>query len=66
MLKNVQYNLKYDLLAASANAIKMALKYSKPFNSYLNLHRNSNRATPNMFWEYKLARLFINIQLSTD
>ena len=57
LLKNLRLNLKVDLLVASANATKMALHYPKQQISYPNLLFIANRATPNMFCDYKLAIL---------
>jgi predicted deacetylase len=44
LLKNLRHNLKNNLLAASANAIKMALQQPKQQISYETLHIIANRA----------------------
>ena len=61
LLNNLKLNLKTQLLGASAKALKMALHYPKHNISYLNLHSICNRATPNMFSDYKLALLLHKI-----
>ncbi len=45
------------LLSTSANALKMALNYPQELISFQNLHRMTDRATPEMFSNYKLALL---------
>ena len=57
LLNSLKINLKYKIFAASAKALRMSLHYPKHNISYLNLHLISNRATPNMFGNYKLALL---------
>ena len=51
-LKQFDKNL---LMSASAKALKMATHYKYPMLSYENLHRLTNRSTPEMLSKYKLA-----------
>jgi hypothetical protein len=53
-LKQFDKNL---LMTASANALKMATHYKYQMLSYKNLHRLTNRSTPEMLSNYKLALL---------
>jgi hypothetical protein len=57
MFKKLKTVIKNHFLSASVNAIKIALYYPKQLIKYLNLHQIANRATPNMFGEYKPALL---------
>ena len=45
------------LFTASSNALKLANHYRDPMLSYMNLHKKLNRATPEMYSDYKLAIL---------
>ena len=59
--KNLNSYLKRSLLSASANALKMALHYPKRNINYKELHRITNRATPEMLSMYKLALLLFKV-----
>jgi hypothetical protein len=69
MIKDLKLSLKNDLLAASSNAIKLSLHYPKHRISYINLHKMTNRATPEMYAGYKLSLLLYktyNQQIPSD
>ena len=68
-LPTLNNNLKHALLVASANSLKMCLHYPVEMISYHNLHKMTNRATPEMLCNYKLAlQLYktYNQQMPTD
>ena len=54
-LHNLNTNLKHALFVASANSLKMCLNYKTDMISYIDLHKMTNRATPEMLSDYKLA-----------
>ena len=54
-LPNLNVNLKHALFVASANCLKMCLNYPNEMISYQDLHKLTNRATPEMLAHYKLA-----------
>ena len=54
---NLKQTDKSKLLTASSSALNMAIHYTKPFISYKRLHVITNRATPDMFCNYKLSLL---------
>ena len=56
-LPSLHVNLKKNILTASASALKLALNYPQYDISHVNLHKITNRATPDMFCKYKLALL---------
>lgn len=56
-IPSLNHVLKQKLLSTSANALKMALNYPQELISFQNLHRMTDRATPEMFSNYKLALL---------
>jgi hypothetical protein len=56
-LPSLHQSLQQKLLAFSASAIKLALKYPRQLISYNNLHKMAKRATPEMFSRYKLSLL---------
>ena len=61
MMNNLKIIDKKLLLTTSSNAIKLALHYPDPSISFINLHKMSNRATPEMMSTYKLALLLHKI-----
>ena len=54
-IKSLKEPLKHLMFTASARALRVAMHYPKQQLSYLNLHKLTNRATPEMFSTYKLA-----------
>jgi hypothetical protein len=47
--------LKKQLLSASGRALRVTMHYPDLTTSFIQLHRTTGRATPNMFGKYKLA-----------
>ena len=54
-LPTLDRNLRHSLFTASANALKICHHYSNELISYYNYHKMSDRATPEMMCNYKLA-----------
>ena len=54
-LQALKSNLKQKLLSASANAIKVCIKFCTNNISFIDLHKTYNRATPEKFLLYKHA-----------
>ena len=54
-LQALKSNLKQKLLSASANAIKVCIKFCTNDISFIDLHKTYNRATPENFLLYKHA-----------
>ena len=54
-------NLKKQLLAASANALKLCEKFYNPDISYVDLHKKFERAQPNDFYKYRHSLLLFRI-----
>ena len=54
-LPNLNQNSKHLLFVASSNALKVCLYYPILPYSYLDLHKITRRATPDMICKYKLA-----------
>ena len=52
---SLSYQLKKQLLSASGRALRVAMHYPDPMISFIQLHRTSCRATPDMMGKYKLA-----------
>jgi hypothetical protein len=50
-LPNLGQDLKHCLFVASARALRVCLNYPDTSISYMDLHRMTNRATPEMFWQ---------------
>ncbi len=61
VLNNLNANHKRSLQSTSASALKMALHYPKHNIKYINLHRITLRASPEMFSMYKLALLLFKV-----
>lgn len=59
-------NSKQHLLAASAKALQLCNRDNTTFHSYIELHKISNRATPNQMSTYKHAILLHKLYNSTD
>ena len=56
-LPSLTHELKHSLFVASAAALRVCLHYPDNSISYEELHKRTNRATPEMMCEYKLALL---------
>ena len=56
-LPSLHVNMKKSILTASASTLKHALNYPRYDISHMNLHKLTNRVTPDMFCKYKLALL---------
>ncbi len=54
-LPTLDRNLRHSLFTASANALKICHHYPNELISYYNYHKMSDRATPEMMCNYKLA-----------
>ena len=50
-------SLKHSIFATSAQALKMSLHYPSLTHSHYDLHKITQRATPNMYCKYKIAIL---------
>ena len=56
-LPTLKPEIKQHLLSASANALKLAQRYPDRMESFINIHTNLNRATPEKFLLFKHAIL---------
>ena len=56
-IPSLNQDLKHCLFVASATELKMCLHYPDNTISHYDLHKMTNRATPEMFREYKTAFL---------
>ena len=54
-LNSLKQRDKAFLMTSSSYALKIATHFKFPFLSYKNLHRITNRATPQMYCNYKLS-----------
>ena len=59
-------NSKQLLLAASAKALRLCIKYQSNFLSYIDTHKITKRATPNQILLYKHAILLYKLYNSID
>ena len=63
-LRTLKPEIKQQLLSASANALKLAQCHLDPMESFVNIHKNLNRATPKKLLLFKhavlLHKIFIN------
>ena len=69
-IPNLKQELKQSLLSASANALKISQRLPDPMESFINVHKNCNRALPNQLMNFKhsilLHKLFNNHSPSMD
>jgi hypothetical protein len=69
-LPNLKPPLKQLLLSASANALKLSQRTPDVFESYINIHKSCNRASPEQMVVYKhaiiLHKLYNNQQPHRD
>ena len=56
-IPNLKPQLKQLLLSASANALKLSQRSPDMYESYIDVHKSCNRATPNQIITYKHALL---------
>jgi hypothetical protein len=54
-MPSLNVNLKHALFVESAQCLRMCLNYPDEMISYENLHKITNRATPEIMSQYKLA-----------
>ena len=69
-LPNLKTPLKQVLLSASAKALKLSQRTPDPFESFINIHKSCNRASPEQMIVYKhailLHKLYNTHQPQTD
>ena len=69
-LPNLKAPLKQLLLSASAKALKLSQRTPDPFESFINIHKSCNRASPEQMIIYKhailLHKLYNTHQPQTD
>ena len=69
-MPNLKAPLKQLLLSASAKAIKLSQRTPDPFESFINIHKSCNRASPEQMIIYKhailLHKLYNTHQPQTD
>ena len=59
--KSLNANLKQQIFASSARALKLSLHYPPELTNYMTLHKKTKRATPEMYNEYKLSLMLFKL-----